>query len=199
MTEHAIDVGNHKPIKQPPRRVPVAFTAEEENILKQMEQQGIIRPSTSPWASPIVLVRKKSGKIRSCVDYRQLNAVTVKDAFPLPRVSDCLDAVAGATLFSCFDVTSGYHQIPVRGSDVPKTAFCTKYGLFQYTSMPMGLTNSPATFQRLMEIALRGLQWHTCLIYLDDIVVFGTNFEEHLNRVEEVLDRLQVAGLKLKP
>ena len=106
---------------------------------------------------------------------------------------------AGATLFSCFDVTSGYHQIPVKGSDVPKTAFCTKYGLFEYTSMPMGLTNSPATFQRLMEIALRGLQWHTCLIYLDDIVVFGTNFEEHLNRVEEVLDRLQVAGLKLKP
>ena len=199
LTEHAIDVGNHKPIKQPSRRVPVAFAAEEENILKQMEQQGIIRPSTSPWASTIVLVRKKSGKIRPCVDYRRLNAVTVKDAFPLPRVSDCLDAVAGATLFSCFDVTSGYHQIPVRGSDVPKTAFCTKYGLFEYTSMPMGLTNSPATFQRLMEIALRGLQWHTCLIYLDDIVVFGTNFEEHLNRVEEVLDRLQVAGLKLKP
>ena len=113
LTGHVIDVGNHSPIKQQPRRVPVAFAAEEENILKQMEVQGVIRPSTSPWASPIVLVRKKSGKIRPCVDYRRFIAVTVKDAFPLPRVSDCLDAVAGATLFSCFDVTSGYHQIPV--------------------------------------------------------------------------------------
>ena len=199
LTEHTIDVGNHRPIKQAPRRVPTAFADEEERIIKQMEEQGIIRPSTSPWASPIVLVRKKSGKIRPCVDYRRLNAVTIKDAFPLPRVSDCLDAVAGSTLFSCFDVTSGYHQIPVRDTDIPKTTFCTKYGLYEYTSMPMGLTNSPATFQRLMEIALRGLQWHTCLIYLDDIVVFGNNFEEHLKRVEEVLQRLQFAGLKLKP
>ena len=125
--------------------------------------------------------------------------MAIKDAFPLPRVSDCLDAVARATLFSCFDVTSGLHQIPVKDTDIPKTAFCTKYGLYEYTSMPMGLTNSPATFQRLMEIALRGLQWHTCLIYLDDIVVFGNSFEEHLKRVERVLQRLQFAGLKLKP
>ena len=164
-----------------------------------METQGIIRPSISPWASPIVLVRKKSGKVRPCVDYRRLNAITTKDAFPLPRVSDCLDSVAGATLFSCFDVTSGYHQIPVKESDIPKTAFCTKYGLYEYVSMPMGLTNSPATFQRLMELALSGLQWHTCLIYLDDIVVFGSNFDEHLQRVQEVLERIRTAGLKLKP
>ena len=199
LTEHAIDVGDHKPIKQPPRRVPVAFAEEEEKVIKQMENQGIIRPSTSPWASPIVLVRKKSGKVRPCVDYRRLNAITTKDAFPLPRVSDCLDSVAGATMFSCFDVTSGYHQIPVKESDIPKTAFCTKYGLYEYISMPMGLTNSPATFQRLMELALSGLQWHTCLIYLDDIVVFGSTFDEHLQRVEEVLNRIRTAGLKLKP
>ena len=127
LTEHAIDVGDHKPINQPPRRVPVAFAEEEENVIKQMENQGIIRPSTSPWASPIVLVRKKSGKVRPCVDYRRLNAITTTDAIPLPRVSGCLDSVAGATMFSCFDVTSGYHQIPVKESDIPKTAFCTKY------------------------------------------------------------------------
>lgn len=107
--------------------------------------------------------------------------------------------VAEATLFSCFAVTSGYHQIPVKETDVPKTAFCTKYGLYEYTSMPMGLTNSPATFQRLMEIALRGLQWRTCLIYLDDIVVFCNNFEEHLGRIAEILERIQSAGLKFKP
>ena len=199
LTEHVIDVGSQRPIKQPPRRVPTAFADEEEKVIKQLEEQGIIRASTSPWASPIVLVRKKSGKIRPCVDYRRLNAVTIKDAFPLPRITDCLDAVADATMFSCFDVTSGYHQIPVKESDVPKTAFCTKYGLYEYTSMPMGLTNSPTTFQRLMELALRGLQWHTCLIYLDDIVVFGKTFDEHLQRVEEVLDRIKAAGLKLKP
>ena len=199
LTEHVIDVGSQRLIKQPPRRVPTAFADEEEKVVKQLEEQGIIRASTSPWASPIVLVRKKSGKIRPCVDYRRLNAVTIKDAFPLPRITDCLDAVADATMFSCFDVTSGYHQIPVKESDVPKTAFCTKYGLYEYTSMPMGLTNSPATFQRFMELALRGLQWHTCLIYLDDIVVFGKTFDEHLQRVEEVLDRIKAAGLKLKP
>ena len=199
LTEHAIDVGSHKPVKQPTRRVPAAFAEEEEQLIKQMENQGIIRPSTSPWASPIVLVRKKSGKIRPCVDYRRLNAITIKNAFQLPRVTDCLDAVACATKFSCFDVTSGYNQIPVKESDIPKTAFCTKYGLYEYTSMPMGLTNSPVTFHRLMELALRGLQWHTCLIYLDDIVVFGSTFDEHLQRVQEVLERIKAAGLKLKP
>ena len=92
------------------------------------------------------------------MDYRRLNSVTIKDAFPLPRITDCLDAVADATLFSCFDVTSGYHQIRVKKSDIPKTAFCTKNGLYEYTSMPIGHTNSPATFQRLMELALHGLQ-----------------------------------------
>ena len=199
LTEHAIDVGVHKPIKQPPRRVSAAFADEEENVIKQTEEQGIIRPSESPWASPIVLVRKKSGKVRPCEDYRRLNAITVKDAFPLPRVSDCLDAIAGATLFSCLGITSGYHQIPVKECDIPKTAFCTIYRLYEYVFMPMGSTNSPATFQRLMELALRGLQWHTFLIYLDDIVAYGKTFEEHLQRVRVVLERIKDVGLKLKP
>ena len=199
LTEHTIDVGQHPPIKQAPRRVPVAFASEEENIIKQLEDQGVIRKSTSPWASPICLVRKRSGKIRPCVDYRRLNEVTVKDAFPLPRINDCLDAIAGAKFLSTFDMTSGFHQIPIKESDIPKTAFCTKYGLYEYLTMPMGMTNSPACFQRLMEIALRGLQWHNCLIYLDDVLVFGSNFEQHMQRVEQVLSRIKAAGLKLKP
>jgi hypothetical protein len=197
--EHGIDTGDSRPLKQPPRRVPMAFAGEEKKVITQLEEQKVIRKSNSPWASPIVLVKKKNGKTRPCVDYRRLNSVTTKDAFPLPRVQDCLDAVAGATLFSTFDFTSGYHQIPVRKEDIPKTAFVTKYGLYEYTTMPMGLTNAPATFQRVMEIALNGLQWQTCLIYLDDIVVFGRTFEEHLQRVEQVLERVQQAGLKLKP
>ena len=146
-----------------------------------------------------MLVRKKNGQVRPCVDYRRLNAVTVKDAFPLPRVQDCLDAVAGAESFSTLDLTSGYHQIPVRGEDIPKTAFVTKYGFFEYKTMPMGLTGAPGTFQRLVELVLQGLQWQTCLIYIDDIIVFGVNFEEHMSRLEEVLQRIQNAGLKLKP
>ena len=199
LIEHTIDVGDHKPIKQAPRRVPVAFASEEEKVIKQLEQQGIIRKSTSPWASPICLVKKKSGKIRPCVDYRRLNEITQKDAFPLPRINDCLDSVAGAKLFSTFDLTSGFHQIAIKESDIPKTAFCTKYGLYEYLTMPMGMTNSPAVFQRLMELVLTGLQWHTCLIYLDDVLVFGSNFDEHMQRVEQILLRIREAGLKLKP
>ena len=199
LVEHSIDVGDHRPIKQPPRRVPLAFASEEENVIRQLEKQGIIRESNSPWASPICLVRKKSGKIRPCVDYRRLNEITKKDAFPLPRIQDCLDAVAGAKFLSTFDLTSGFHQIKIKESDIPKSAFCTKYGLYEYLTMPMGMTNSPAAFERLMEIVLRGLQWHTCLIYLDDILVFGASFEQHMERVDEVLTRIKDAGLKLKP
>jgi len=199
IVEHSIETGDAKPIKQPPRRVPMAFAQEEKNLIDQMMQQGIIKTSCSPWSSPLVLVVKKNGKIRPCVDYRRLNAVTQKDAFPLPRISDCLDAVTGATLFSTFDLTSGYHQIPVKQEDTPKTAFVTKYGLFEFTTMPFGVCNGPATCQRLMELVLNGLQWQICLIYLDDIIVFGNNFEDHIARLDLVLERMSAAGLKMKP
>ena len=118
LTEHTIDVGNHGPIKQAPRRVPAAFASEEENVIKQLEQQGVIRKSISPWASPICLVRKRSGKICPCVDYRRLNEITVKDVFQLPGISDCLDA--GAKLFSTFDMTSGFHQVKFLKMTYPK-------------------------------------------------------------------------------
>jgi hypothetical protein len=109
--------------------------------------------STSPWASPIVLVRKKNGKIRPCVDYRKLNEVTQKDAYPIPRMQECLDCLAGAVTFSTLDMTSGYNQVPVARGDRAKTAFVTKHGFFEYKTMPFGLTNAPATFQRVMELA----------------------------------------------
>jgi hypothetical protein len=144
-----------------------------------MKENGIIRKSKSSWASPLCLVVKKNGMIRPCVDYRKLNAVINQDAFPLPRVHDCLDAVAGAWYFSTFDLTPGYHQVLMEESTIPKTAFVTKYGLYEFLSMPFGLSCAPATFQRLMELALQGLQWRICLIYLDDVVVFGSSIEEH--------------------
>jgi len=162
-------------------------------------KQGVIQESSSPWASPIVLVKKKDGKIRPCVDYRRLNNVTQKDAFPIPRIQDCLDAMSGATVFSTLDMTSGYYQVPVRKEDRPKTAFVTKHGLFEFKTMPFGLTNAPATFQRVMELAMRGLQWTSCLIYLDDIIIFGSTFTEHIERLRNVLQRVSLANLKLKP
>ena len=158
----------------------------------------MIRKSNSPWASPIVLVRKKNGKVRPCIDYRRLNNVTVKDAFPLSRTQDCLDAAAGACYFSTMDMTSGYYQVPVNPDDIPKTAFTTKFGLYEFTTMPMGLIFVGATFQRVMELALQGLQWKTCLIYLDDVVPFGTMFDEHLDYLQEVLERISQANMKLK-
>ena len=161
--------------------------------------KGIIRKSTSPWASPIVLVRKKKGSIRPCIDYRRVNELVKPDGFPMPRIQDCLDAVSGAALFSTLDLTSGYYQIPLKKEDIPKSAFVCKYGQFELTRMPFGLNNAGSTFQRTMELALQGLQWETCLLYIDDIIVFGNNFEQHIGRLEQVFARLKDARLKLKP
>ena len=199
ITEHVIDTGDSPPIKQVPRRVPLAFAGEDRIALEKLKEQGVIQDSTSPWASPLVFVRKKSGEVRPCVDYRKLNSVTLKDAFPLPRTQDCLDAVAGAKVFSSLDITSAYNQIPIRECDVPKTAICTKYGLHEYVTMPFGLCNAPATFQRCMELALAGLQWTKCLIYLDDVLIFSETFVGQETRLREVLARIQEANLKLKP
>ena len=199
LVEHTINTGNSRPLRQPPRRVPLAFEGEEKKVIETMQKQGIIQKSTSPWASPIVLVRKKNGKVRPCIDYRRLNAVTTPDAFPLPRVQDCLDAVRGSVYFSTFHITSGYHQVPVKKTDIPKTAFITKFGLYEFKTMPMGLNTASATFQRLMELILQGLNWSNCIIYLDDIVVYGTTLEQHLQRVDQVLLRIQDSGMKLKP
>ena len=198
LTAHPINTDDAEPVKQPPRRVPPAHAAAEKQAIKDLKAKGVIRPSFSPWASPIVLVRKKDGGVRPCVDYRKVNQLVKPDGFPLPRIQDCLDAVAGSTLFSTFDLTSGYYQIPLK-EDIPKSAFVCKYGHFEMTWMPFGLKYAASTFQRTMELALQGLQWTTCLIYIDDVIVFGRNFEEHIRRVEEVFQRLKLAGLELKP
>ena len=199
LTEHAIKTGDAPPVKQRPRRVPLAHAEEERKAIEDLLKKGVIRESTSPWASPIVLVKKKSGAIRPCVDYRKVNALVKPDGYPLPRVQDCLDAVAGSKYFSSFDLTSGYFQIPLKEEDIPKSAFCCKFGHYEMTRMPFGLNSAASTFQRTMELALQGLQWVTCLVYIDDIIVYGADFNQHIQRVDEVLHRIQKAGLKLKP
>ena len=199
LTEHGIETGDAKPVKQPPRRLPTAFAGEDKKAIEKLLAQDIIQPSRSPWASPVVLVKKKDGTARLCVDYRRLNSVTKKDAFPIPSTQDCLDTVAGSVLFSTMDITSAYNQVPIKKEDIPKTAFVTRSGFYEYKTMSFGLTNAPATFQRLMELALAGLQWECCLIYLDDVICFGRTFTEHMYRLDLILDRICQAGLKLKP
>ena len=164
-----------------------------------MSEQGVIEPSSSPWASPVVLVRKRNGDVRFCVDYRKLNSVTRKDSYPLPRIDETLEALAGAEWFSSLDLMSGYWQVEMDEASKEKTAFSAGSGLWQFRVMPFGLCNAPATFERLMEQVLAGLPLSVCLIYLDDILVPGRNFEEELYNLQQVFERLQSAGLKLSP
>jgi len=151
------------------------------------------------WASNIVLVRKKDGALRFCVDYRRLNTITYKDSYPLPLIDNCLNALAGSSWFSVFDLRAGYHNIPIAEEDRDKTAFVTRSGCYRFTVMPFGLTCAPSVFQRLMDFVLCGLSHITCLVYLDDIIIFGRTFEEQLIRLSEVFDRIKTANLKLKP
>ena len=187
------------PIRQAVRRIPPIKRQEVQKLLSEMQERDVIEPSSSPWASPIVLVKKKDGSTRFCVDYRKLNSVTRKDAYPLPRIDDTLSTLAGAKWFSTLDLISGYWQVEVDPNDRSKTAFCTTEGLFQFKVMPFGLCNAPATFQRLMDLVLAGLQWSHCLVYLDDVIILGRSFVEHLHNLQAVFKRLREAGLKLKP
>ena len=196
--EHDMDVQGSKPIKQGYRPFPRAKQEVADVEVDRMLAEGIIEPSNSPWASPVVLVEKKDKSIRFCIDYRRVNEVTRKDAYPLPRITETLDTLSNAEWFCTMDLASGYWQINMKESAKPMTAFTTRKGFFQFNVMPFGLSNAPATFQRLMERVLMGLQWQVCLCYLDDIIVFGATFQETLARLRCVMDRLKAAGLKLK-
>ena len=164
-----------------------------------MTNAGIARPKTSLWASPVLMVRKKDGGWHMCVDYRRLNFVTKIDCFPLPRLDEALDAFAGATVFSSLDLAMTYHQVPVKPTDVQKTAFITHVGLYKMINMPFGLCNAPSTYHRLMMSVLQGLIGRICLAYLDDVIVFSKRCDKHVNDLRAGLDRIRDAGLNLKP
>lgn len=197
--KHSVNTGDAPPIRQPVRRIPPFRRDEARRLLAEMLKKDVIQKSSSPWASPIVLVGKKDGSIRFCVDYRKVNGVTRKDAYPLPRVDDTLDTLSGSKWFSTLDLISGYWQVEVEEKDREKTAFCTPDGLFEFKVMPFGLCNAPATFQRLMDMVLAGLQWTNCLVYIDDIIVIGKTFLQHVQNLIQVFERLREAGLKLQP
>jgi len=195
---HYVDTGEQRPIRIPPRRVdPGKREVIEKEILKMLEA-GVIRESSSPWSSPIVLVKKSDGTTRFCIDYRKLNEVTRKNSYPLPRIDDHLEALKGNSWFCTLDLASGYWQIQMYEGDKEKTAFASHMGLYEFNVMPFGLTNAPATFQALMEEVLKGLIGKSCLLYLDDIIVYGRTFEEVYQNLQDVMKRLKKYNLKLK-
>lgn len=193
--EHRIDTGRAHPVRQPLRRQPAPYHQVIDERVDEMLATGVVEPAVSEWAPNVVLAKKKDGSLRFCTDYRKLNAVTKKDAYPLPQE----DALAGAGWFFTLDLRSGYHQVPMYLTDADKTAFITRCGTFKWRVMPFGLCNAPATFQRTMDLVLSGLNFEVCLVCLDDVIIFSRDPVQHLNRLEQVLKRLQGANLKLKP
>ncbi|UYV66747.1 hypothetical protein LAZ67_4002754 [Cordylochernes scorpioides] len=199
ITKHRINTGDAKPSKKMPYRFSPSERKEIQEDVDRMMEMGVVQPSESPWASPVVLVRKKDGFVRFCVDYRGLNKMTKKDVYPLPRVDDALDCLRGANIYSTIDFKAVYWQIGIDEADREKTAFITPDGLFEFKVMPFGLCKAPATFERMMDNLLKGLRWTICLCYLDDVVIFANNFPDHLRRLEVVLNCFKRAGLKLNP
>ena len=203
LVQMEIDTGDAYPKKQPTRRVPFALRQEVARQLEKMQENGVIQPSISPWASPVVLVKKRDGTHRFCVDYRRLNSVTKPDSFPLPRIEDLLDQLGRCTYFSTIDLASGFWQIRMDPASQEKTAFTTQRGLFEFRVMPFGLTNAPAVFQRLMQQIVVPLNPSAgpdfVSVYLDDILVFSRTLKEHMVHLKTVVEKLAENGLKLKP
>ena len=197
---HSITTTTDKPVYLPHRTIPRQLQGEVQKCLDTWLRQGIIRSSKSPYASQVVIVRKKTGEIRLCVDYWKLNSIVVRDAFPLPRIDEALQAIHNCQWFMSFDLAQGYLQMPVEEADIPKTAFrAGSSGLYEFTRMPFGLSNSGSSFCRLMEMCLGDQQFVTLLLYLDDICIFAASIDEMLNCIELVFKRLEDFNLKIKP
>ena len=198
--KHEIHLTDETPFKLRHHRIPPAMYDEVRQHLRELVDCGAIRESHSPYASPIVIVRKKDHSMRLCLDLRILNSKTIRDSYAIPRIEESLHAIAGGTLYSCLDMTKSYMQVEIAEEHKSRTAFTAgPLGLWECNRMPFGLTNAPATFQRLMERCMGDLNLTQCLIYLDDLVVFSSSFEQHLQRLEAVFKRLKEYGLKLQP
>ena len=200
LTKHDIKLTDNTPFKAKYRRIPPHLYEEVRAHMKEMIDLGAIKKSQSPWSSPMVLVRKKDGKLRFCIDLRKLNQRTVRDNYSLPRIDHMLELLIGAEWFCTLDLKSGYWQVELTDEAKPLTAFtCGPLGFYEGEKMPFGASNAPATFQRLMENCLGDLNLRWCVVYLDDIIVYGKSSEEILERLGAVFEKLRKAGLKLKP
>ena len=198
VTKHFIDTGNHRPIRLPPYRNPRQYDEFIEKEIEGLLANGLIEKSTSPWSFPVVVVGKKDGSQRLCIDFRKLNDITKMDSWPMPDITDLLDSMHGAVIFSSLDLASGYWQVRMNEDDKEKTAFVTRYGLYQWGVMPFGLATAPATFVRLMDEVFGKYKWKFLAIYFDDITVYSRSVEEHLIHLQTVFDRLRGAGLQVK-
>ena len=198
--KHEIKLDNETPFKDHYHCIPPHQFEEVQKHLQDMLDIGAIRHSCSPWASAVVLVWKKDGSLRFCIDLRHLNSHTIKDAYSLPRIEESLDCLNGACIFTSLDLKSGYWQVEMDEKSIPYTTFTVgPLGFYKCIHMPFGLTNAPATFQRLMESCLGELHLQYCIIYLDDIIIFSKTPEEHLHHLRLVFKKISEAGLKLKP
>ena len=197
--KHRIIMEHATPISQPYRRIPPHLWTELKDHIEDLLQKGIITESSSDFASPIVIVQKRSGGIRMCVDYRKLNQRVRRDVYPIPRIEESLELMNGAQYFSTLDLTAAYYQVEVHPDDQHKTAFTTPLGLFEYKRMPFGLSTSPATFSRLMGQVFREDIMRILLVYMDDVLVHSQTVDEHINRLETTFSRLRQHKLKLDP
>lgn len=194
---HAVETGNHGPMHTPPYRVSYKDEEIQRKEIDKLLQQGVIEESTSPWSSPIVLVRKKDGSARFCIDYRKLNSITTKDAFPIPRIDDIFDHLSQAEYYTTIDFKSGYFQVSLDPKDRPKTAFSTRDQHYQFTVLPQGVTNGPPAFQRIVSQILGNTRWQYSLAYLDDVIIYSKDFDQHLTHIDDVLNRLHNANFRL--
>lgn len=186
--EFTIDlIPGSAPISKTPYRMSPKEMQELKNQLQELLDKRYIRPSVSPWGAPVLYVKKKDGGLRLCIDYRELNQVTIKNKYPLPRIDDLFDQLKGAGTFSKIDLRSGYHQLKVTNKDIPKTAFRTRYGHYEFTVMPFGLTNAPAVFMDLINRVFRPYLDEFVIVFIDDILVYSKTPEEHERHLRTVL------------
>jgi hypothetical protein len=186
------------PIAQPPYRMALKELDELKIQLQELLDKGFIRPSNSPWGAPILFVKKKDGTLRLCIDYRQLNKVTIKNRYPLPRIDDLFDQLKGAKVFLKIDLRSGYYQMRIKGQDVPKTAFRTCYGHFEFLVLPFGLTNDPALFMDLMNQVFQPYLDKFVVVFIDHILVYSKSYEEHEQHLRQTLQTLRNSQLYAK-
>ena len=197
MIEHAIYLeANAKPVRQMPYRLHPERLKVVDSEISQLLREGIIEPSDSPWAAPIVMVPKADGSLRMCTDFRKLNSVTVPESFPMPRMESLLDKLGGARYLTKLDMTKGYYNIPIVAEHVPFTGFVTPHGHYQWKYMAFGLRGAPSTFSKLMRKLFMGME-DFCDAYLDDVIIFSRTWDNHLNDLSQVLRKIEVAALRL--
>lgn len=197
--QHDIEVYNKRPIYARPFKIPNSVEEEVEKKIMELVKNGILKECCSPWNFPLLPIRKKSGDIRLCVDYRRLNDITIKKVFPMPDHQQIIDCLHGAKYFSTLDLSQGYYQISLQQEDQLKSAFTVKSGQYCFTRMPFGLTNAPCTFQRALNSVMRNVSWKKCVIFMDDILIFGKTLNEHNQNLQSVLKVLKANDLKAMP